>query len=196
MRIFGIVVIVIVVIAIVCLIVLARYGLFYSVSVSEKNVGPYLLVYKTHIGDYKSVGPIIGELYYDLKNNYSIETTKGFGLYYDNPQEVDKAKLRSIVGCIVEDRSVEDLKKVSNKYGVKEYPSSKSVVAEFPYKGQMSILIGIFRVYPKLGSYIKEHKYPQTLIMELYDQPNKRIEYISSINLSNDIFDGFFKSKE
>ena len=196
MRILGIIVIVIGVIAILSLIVLARYGLFYSVSVSEKNVGPYLLVYRTHIGDYKGVGPIISEIYDDLKNNYSIEATKGFGLYYDNPQEVDKAKLRSIVGCIVEGRSVEDLKKVSNKYGVKEYPSSKSVVAEFPYKGKMSIIIGIFKVYPKLGSYIKEHKYTQTPIMELYDQPHKRIEYISSINLSNDIFAGFLKSNE
>ena len=196
MKILGIIVIIIGAIAIVSLIVLARYGLFYSVSISEKDVGPYLLVYKTHIGDYKSVGPIIGEFYYDLKNNYSIETTKGFALYYDNPQEVDKAKLRSIAGCIVEGKSVEDLKKISNKYGVKEYPSSKSVVAEFPYKGKMSIVIGIFKVYTKLASYIKEHKYPQTPIMELYDQPNKRIEYISSINLSNDIFDAFLKSNE
>ena len=196
MKILGIIVIIIAVIAIVSLMVLARYGLFYSVSIPEKNVGPYLLVYKTHVGDYKSVGPIIGELYSDLKNSYSIEATKGFGLYYDNPQQVDKAKLRSIVGCIVEGRSVEDLKKVTSKYGVKEYPSSKSVVAEFPYKGKMSILIGVFKIYPKLASYIKEHKYTQTPIMELYDQPNKRIEYISSINLSSDIFDGFLKSNK
>ncbi len=196
MRILGIVVIVIAVIAIVCLIVLARYGLFYSVSISEKNVGPYLFVYETHIGDYRGVAPIIGELYNDLKNNYSIEARKGFGLYYDNPREVDKAKLRSIAGCIVEGKSLEDLKKLSNKYGVKEYPSSKSVVAEFPYKGKISILIGVFKVYPKLGSYIKEHKYPQTPIMELYDRPNGRIEYISSVNLSTDILDGFLKSKE
>jgi hypothetical protein len=196
MKILGRLVIVIAVIVIVSLIVLARYGLFSSVSISEKNVGPYLLIYKTHIGDYNNVAPIIGEIYDDLKNNYSIEATKGFGLYYDNPREVDKAKLRSIVGCIVEGKSVEDLKKVSNKYGVKEYPSSKSVVAEFPYRGKLSIFVGIFKVYPKLGSYIKEHKYTQTPIMELYDRPHERIEYISSVNLPNDIFNGFLKSKE
>ncbi len=196
MRILRILVIIVAVIVIVALIALAQYGLFYSVSISEKNVGPYLLVYKTHIGDYKGVGPIIGEIYYDLENNYSIKATNGFGLYYDNPQEVDKANLRSIVGCIVEGRSVEDLKKLRDKYGVKEYPSSKSVVAEFPYKGKLSILIGIFKVYPKLAPYIKEHKYTQTPIMELYDQANKRIEYISSVNLSNNIFDGFLKWKE
>lgn len=196
MRILGIVAIIIVVIAIVCLFVIARYGLFSSVSVSEKNVGPYLLIYKTHIGDYKDVAPIIGEIYNDLKNNYSVEATKGFGLYYDNPQEVDKAKLRSIAGCIVEGKSVEELRNLTNKYGVKEYPSSKSVVAGFPYRGKPSIFIGIFKVYPKLASYIKEHKYPLTPIMELYDRPNGKIEYISSVNLPNDVFDGFLKSKE
>lgn len=125
MKILGIIVIIITAIVIIAVIDLSRYGLFSSVSISEKIVGPYLLIYRKHIGDYKNVGPIMAELHYDLKNNYAIETAKGFGLYYDNPQEVDKAKLRSIVGCIVEGRSVEDLIRVSNKYGVKGYPSSK-----------------------------------------------------------------------
>lgn len=196
MRIAGIIAIIIVFILVALLIILSRYGLFSSVNISEKVAGPYLLVYKKHIGDYKNVGPIMEDIYYDLKNNYSIETTRGFGLYYDDPRQVDKAKLRSIVGCIVESRSIADLNKVSNKYGVKEYPSSKSVVAEFPYKGKMSIVIGIFKVYPKLGAYIKEHKYNQTPIMELYDQPHEIIEYISSVNLSDDVFDEFLKSPE
>lgn len=79
---------------------------------------------------------------------------------------------------------------------LKDTHLQKSVVAEFPYKGKMSIIIGIFKVYPKLSAYIKEHKYNQTPIMELYDQPNERLEYISSIHLSNDIFEGFLKSDE
>ena len=193
MKIIGIIGIIIVLVVIVLLIVLSRYGLFASVKIAEKNVGPYLLVYKKYIGDYKNVGQVMDKLYYDLKDNYGIDTTKGFGLYYDNPQEVDKEKLRSIVGCIVEDKSVNDLNSISSKYGVKEYPSSKSVVAEFPYKGKMSIILGIFKVYPKLSTYIEEHKYAQMPIMELYDQPNEKIEYISSVNLPKKLFDAFLK---
>ncbi|MDY6934726.1 MAG: GyrI-like domain-containing protein [Spirochaetota bacterium] len=196
MKIIGIIGITIVLVIIVLLIVLSMYGLFASVKIAEKDIGPYLLVYKKHIGDYKNVGQIMDKLYYDLKDNYDIETTKGFGLYYDNPQEVDKKKLRSIVGCIVEDKSVEDLNIIGNKYGVKEYPSSKCVVAEFPYKGKMSIILGIFKVYPKLNSYIDEHKYPQMPIMELYDQPNEKIEYISSIDLAKEVFDAFLISNK
>ncbi|MBI3772546.1 MAG: GyrI-like domain-containing protein [Gammaproteobacteria bacterium] len=196
MKIFKVTVIVISVVFITLLLVLSRYGLFASVSVSEKVVGPYLLIYKKHIGDYKNVGTVINELCSDLKNNYSLAPTKGFGLYYDDPRQVDKAQLRSIVGCVVEGKTREELSKVSSKYGVREYPSSNSVVAEFPYKGMISIFIGIMKVYPALGAYIKEHRYNQTPIMELYDMQNERIEYISSMNLPKEIFDEFLKSKE
>ena len=193
MKITKMIAIIIAAIVLLSTIALSRYGLFSSVNIVEKNVGPYLLVYKKHTGDYKNVGPIMDEIYYDLKNNYAIETTKGFGLYYDNPQEVDKAQLRSIVGCVAEGTSVEKLNKLSNKYSIQEYPSSKSVVAEFPYKGKLSIIIGVFKVYPKLAFYIKEHKYHQTPVMELYDNPNKKIEYVASINQSDDIFNAFLK---
>ena len=193
MKITKIIATIIAVILVLSTIALSRYGLFASVNITQKNVGPYLLVFKKHIGDYKNVGPVMDEIYYDLKNNYAIETTKGFGLYYDNPQEVNKAELRSIVGCIVEGISAEKFKKISDKYGIKGYPSSKSVFADFPYKGKMSIIIGVFKVYPKLSSYIKEHKYHRAPVMELYDNPNEKIEYVASINLSNDIFNAFLK---
>ncbi len=70
-----------------------------------------------------SAGPVMDKLYYDLKDNYSIETTK-------------------------------------------------------------------------LSKYIKDKQYMNTPIMELYDQPNDRIKYISSVNLPEDIFKGFLKSEK
>lgn len=171
--------------------VFSYYGLFASVDIKEKDAGPYLLVYTKHIGDYNKVAPVMDKVYYDLKDIYNIETTKGFGLYYDSPQEVSKDKLRSIVGCIVEGKSIIDLDEVTKKYSVKEYPLSKSLVAEFPYKGYISIMLGIFKVYPKLNKYIEEHKYDEAPIMELYDMPNERIEYIVSVRLPKEVFESF-----
>ena len=173
--------------------VLSYYGLFSSIQVAERDVGPYLLVYTKHIGDYNEVAPVMDKVYSDLKDRYDIETTKGFGLYYDNPQEISKEKLRSIVGCIVEGKSMTDLSDVKEKYGVKEYPLSKSVVADFPHKGYLSIVIGVMKVYPRLNEYIQERKYDQNPIMELYDQPNKRTEYIASVGLSKEVFESFLE---
>lgn len=173
--------------------VFSYYGLFTSVDVKERDAGPYLLVYTKHIGDYNKVAPAMDNVYYDLKDNFHIDTTKGFGLYYDTPQEVSKEKLRSIVGCIVEGKSITDLNEVSKKYGVKEYPLSKSLVAEFPHKGYISIMLGIFKVYPKLNKYLQEHKYVEAPILELYDMLNKRIEYIISVRLPNQVFESFLE---
>ncbi|WNO08478.1 GyrI-like domain-containing protein [Teredinibacter sp. KSP-S5-2] len=172
---------------------LSRHGLFSSVRISEKNTGPLLIVYKKHIGEYKNVGPVMDKIYYDLKNNHSIDTTKGFGLYYDNPKEVNRDKLRSIVGCIVEGRSKEELEHITGKYGVQEHPGSNSVVAEFPYKGKASIILGIFKVYPKLLAYINNENYPHNPIMEVYDLPNQKIEYTSSIELTADFYDALLQ---
>ncbi len=180
-------------IIIVIVLMLSYYGLFTEVKIVEREVGPLWLVYEKHIGDYKNVGPVMDIIYNDLLSNASIEAAKGFGLYYDNPQEIEKEKLRSIVGCILEkgdENKIEDLK---DKYKIKEYPSSKSVVVEFPFKGMLSIFIGIFKVYPKLSEYIKNHSYSQAPIMEIYDRTNKKITYVASVKLDPGIFDNFLE---
>jgi hypothetical protein len=104
------------------LIYLAKYSLFTSVNITYKNVGPYLLVNEKHVVEYKNVGPIMDKIYYDLKDIHRIVTTRGFGLYYDNPQQVEKTKLRSIAGCIMDLNSMIDSITIQKKYCVKEFP--------------------------------------------------------------------------
>ena len=185
--------IIVIFIVTVMIIILSWYGLFTPVKITQREAGPYLLVYQKHLGDYKNVGPIMDKIYNDLKENYHIETTKGFGIYFDNPQNVTTDQLRSIAGCIIEGNNVKDLGNLRHKYGVKEYPLSRSIIAEFPYKGKISVFIGIFKVYPRLAAYITQQKHPQNPIMEIYDQPNRKIEYVSSIQLSKETFDSFLK---
>ncbi len=62
MKIVGKIGIIVVLVVIVLVIYLSQYGLFASVNITEKNIGPYLLVYEKHVGDYKNVGPIMGAL--------------------------------------------------------------------------------------------------------------------------------------
>jgi len=193
MKIVGIIAIIASIVIIAGIIVLARYGLFASVKISEQTAGPYTLVYTKHIGDYKNVAPVMDSLYSDLKDNYGMEPPKGFGLYYDNPRDVDKEELRSIVGCILDDGGDGNLVKVQERYSIGEYPESKSVVVEFPYKGSMSIMVGMMRVYPKLNKYFAENDYSQTPIMEIYDQQNAKIQYVASVNLSQEIFQSFLE---
>jgi len=163
-------------------------GAFAQVKVAEKQAGPYLIVFQKQIGDYKNVGAAMDDLFYDLQDNFGLATTKGFGLYFDKPGETPTEELRSIVGVIVADKTAEELTKLPEKYGVTTFPESNSVVAELPYKGQMSIMLGVFKAYPRISEYVAEKGYGTTPIMEIYDQPNQILTYIVPHRLPQEVF--------
>ncbi|MCU0822480.1 MAG: GyrI-like domain-containing protein [Spirochaetes bacterium] len=187
-KIIGILVVVISIV----LLVLAYFGLFVPIKISEETVGPFWLVYEKYTGDYKNVGPVMDKLYYDLKKD-GIETSRGFGIYYDNPEKVDKDKLRSAVGCILENKDESKLDGLKKKYNAIQYPASNCAIVRFPFNGTLSIIIGIMRVYPKLGKYMKDHNYPEAPFIEIYNEAGEEIQYIAPINTDRGFFDSLIK---
>jgi len=159
-----------------------NFGAFTKVIVKEKEINILWIVYEKFTGPYKDTGPVMDKIYYDLLNKESIETYKGFGIYYDNPREVEPDKCRSIVGCIIEDRDIDKLEELRSNYNISQLSKSESVFAQFPYKGKMSIMMGIMKVYPKLTAYFEKNNIDKNAIMEIYNVPEKRIEYVSAID--------------
>jgi DNA gyrase inhibitor GyrI len=193
MKIFGIILGVIGVIIVALLIYLGYLGAFSTVTVTEKPLDSFWMVYGKHIGEYKDVGPVMDGIYHDLKDNYSITTTKGVGLYYDNPQEVPKEKCRSIAGCILEERDASRIDELKKKYMVREYPASNCVVAEFPFKTKMSIIVGIIKVYPALGNYVEEKGYTMGPSLEIYDKQGKKTVFVMSTDLELSLLESFLE---
>lgn len=175
------------------LLTLSYYGLFTKVKIAEKEIEEFWLIYEKHVGDYKEVGQVMDKIHSSLLGEDAIETSREFGLYYDNPKKVRKENLRSIVGCILDKQYEDRIEYLKKNYKVSKYPSSKSIVAEFPFKGKPSIFIGIFKVYPKLTKHIEQNNYSQGPIMEIYDTPNGKILYVASVNMDATIFDDFLK---
>ena len=190
MKVVGVIVGVVIVLIIAFL---GYYGLFTKITVEEKSFDSFWMVYKKHVGEYKGVGPVMDAIYNDLKDNYSISATRGFGVYYDNPREVPKEKCRSIVGSILENTELGRVDELKEKYFVREYPASSVVTAEFPFKGTLSIIIGIFKVYPKLGKYITEKGYESRPMFEIYDMPAMKTIYGMSKDLEAELLDSFLK---
>lgn len=156
------------------------FGILQEIQIHEQEAGPFKVVYETHIGDYSKIAKIQNELYNSLMND-GINTTKGFGIYYDNPKEVEKERLRSEGGIIIDEENYAKISELKGKYNVKDIPKTKNVVATFPYRNKYSIMIGIFKVYPKLNEYIEEKDYKQSPVMEIYDSSNNRIVYLFEI---------------
>ncbi len=171
-------------------------GAFKSVVVSELSDGPFTLVYEKNIGPYQETGKIQDKIYNSLLNNEKIETFKGFGLYYDNPAEVDKSKLRSISGCILEPKDYSQIDKLSKKYKIDEISASNYVYTEFPFKNKFSILLSIIKVYPELRKYVEQKGYKKNIpIMEIYDIPEKKIKYYIGVELEEDIYQRLISDK-
>lgn len=152
---------------------------FTKVVISEEMKEAFVLVYNDHIGDYKGTAKIQNDIYYSLLNNQQIETFKGFGIYYDNPQKVPKTELRSIAGCILEKSDYKQISKLKdNGFLIKEIPKQNYIATEFPFKSNVSIILGIFKIYPQFKKYIETNKLSQKEMMEIYDIPNKKIVYL------------------
>lgn len=153
------------------------YGGFYDVIIRTEIVGGEMIVCKKVTGDYKQTSSVTNEVYNYLLNDLKIQTYKGIGIFYDNPKQVKKEELRSEAGCVIEPEDVDKLDTILCKYEIKQLPCRESAVTEFPFKGGMSIWIGLIKVYPKLEKQVNVHGLPNQPVVEIYDIPNKKIKY-------------------
>ena len=177
MKIMKVVLIILAILVVLLIVVYAYYGGFSKISFRIENQGGETVVYENLTGDYSQSAKVGDRIYYTLLNDEKIETTKGIGIYYDDPKKVAKTELHSEIGCIVENADSVTLARLAEKYQVKTLPQSEFVVAEFPFKGKLSVLFGLMKVYPALEKFYKEHGYIESPVTEIYDVPNKKIIY-------------------
>lgn len=174
--------IIVVILAAIIVCYYAYYGGFSKVEFQIVEVGGETLVYEEMKGDFSQSNAIMDSVYCTLLNDCKIETTKGFGIYYDDPTKVETAKLRSDIGCILEDQDTVRVAELSDKLLVRLNPKAKCVVTEFPFKGSASVIIALSKVYPAMNEYLKANNLENdNPIMEIYDIPNKKIYYRKAI---------------
>jgi hypothetical protein len=155
---------------------LGYLGFFSTYTVVEREMGPYRMVYEDFTGPYEKTGPVMDRIYQSLKDD-GIETFKGFGMYYDDPAQVPGEKLRSKVGSIVEEKDWQKLAALKKRYTTIDFPLSRCVVVEFPYRSILSYMIGPMKAYPLLGEFMNTNNYQADYGLEIYDVPGKKIYY-------------------
>lgn len=177
----------IVLIAVLALIVIllvayTYYGGFNRLNIQIAEQGGETVVFEEIVGDYRQSGVAMDKIYHSLKDNDKIETFKGFGFYYDNPKKVEKSKLRSEAGCVIENADTGKVAVLSENFKTKVLPTKKYIVTEFPYKGKMSIMVSIMKVYPSLSEFAEKQGLDSDgAVMEIYDIPNGKIMYRKEI---------------
>ncbi len=160
----------------------AYYGGFSKIDIEIKQGGGETLVYRSVKGDYTKTGKVMDDVYEILLSEYEIETYKGFGIYYDNPAEVATEELRADVGCILPEEHADKINMLESEFKVETAPFGDFLVTEFPYRGQLSFMVGVMKVYPAMARYVEKEGFnPSTPVMEIYDIPGKIIIYRKEI---------------
>ena len=75
----------------------------------------YQMVYTYHVGPYYKVGPVMDRIFQSLRTNENIVCTKGFGIYYDDPEKTHPEDCRSDVGCILEKKDYRQIPRLKKK---------------------------------------------------------------------------------
>lgn len=121
-------------------------GLSKPVTVTVEERGPFHFLYQTHLGAYHDIGPKITAVE-EFAREQKIECPKTFGEFLDDPGAIEQDRLRSKVGCIVNDKPSVAL---PEGFSYELRPASQYAVGHF----EGSPAIGPFKVYPKVKEYI------------------------------------------
>lgn len=120
--------------------VLSYHGFFSTPEVREKEIGPYLVAVKRFTGSYYKVGPTMTEVDNWLREN-GVNSTKGVGLFYDDPAKVPESHRRSAVGNVLEGVDEVTLEKIKEKLELIEIKPSQAVVVDYPIKSPFPICL-------------------------------------------------------
>ena len=108
--------------------------------------------------------------------SFGLVSSKGFGIYYDDPKATPQDKCRSFVGNIIEKKDFDKIQELkASGLKIDSIPVSNTVVTEFPIKTSLSYMIGPMKAYPAISKYINERKYKVTLTFEVYDMKKEKI---------------------
>ncbi len=189
-KVLGAVALVIIALIVVTMV---RFGWFTKIEIMDETVPSMTLVAAYHQGEYAAVGPVMADLY-NSATEAGIVSEVGVGVYYDNPDSVVVDSLRALVGMTIEDSVSSLVDSLSGDYRVVEVPEMNAKVVHFPYKGQLSILFAVMKVYPALQKEFGD-AVSDSPIFEIYDIPNREIRFVIPQDIPGEVFESWLKDE-
>jgi hypothetical protein len=173
--------IIIAVLVVAILVFIGYSGIFYNVTITKREIGPFTMILKKHTGSYYKTGPVFDMVETALKKKIDTKKLKAVGLYYDDPAKVKKEQLRSECGFIVEKIDLEKIGALEDGFLMKDFKKTRCAVGEFPFKTFLSYMIGPSKAYPKLTEFSKGKTFSAEFGMEIYDTQSNIIQYCMPI---------------
>ena len=135
----------------------AYYGGFASPApINRVNAGPFHVAYAAHYGPYKNIGKKMRQLSESLEQ-HGITGFRSGGIFYDDPQIAGEDKCRSEAIAILTAAQMDKLRG-NPLFKTKTVERRHYLHTVFPYRGSLSVLAGMMKVYPLYKKYFSENK--------------------------------------
>lgn len=155
-----------------------RFGGFVNLVPVRSERGGEPVVFLSGRGPYQKSGRLMDQVYDELVHHHATGTTRGFGLYYDDPETTKAAERRYDAGCLIDTGPVPDSLQDDERLLKGKLPFGPCVEIRFPYRGKLSALIGALRCYPALAAYLGSNGLQGSgPAAEIYDIPGGNITY-------------------
>ncbi len=146
-----------------------KSGSFKKVVVSKVSAGPFIAMYQFRLGPYHESAETLFKVEKILKK-FDLLCSRSFGLYLDNPNEVDEPRLRSELGCLFDQKYKKQLENAvtESKADLKiKFIDSKNYIVGV-FEGSPALVS--LKVYPKLKQWAKENRYKlKQEVLEIYE---------------------------
>ncbi|MFA9388980.1 MAG: hypothetical protein ACERKD_04200 [Prolixibacteraceae bacterium] len=157
---------------------LGFYNAFYSPKFELSDEGGETIVYQAVNDRYQLTDSFMKQVFNELYEKNGIVITKGIGLHEYDPA-LDEQKLTTLfAGCIVADEDTASLARIKTSFTTGKTAYQEYIVSDFPLKGTMSLMFGMYKIYPKLNAYCTQNGYStEEPVTEIYNRVDKKIHY-------------------
>jgi hypothetical protein len=153
-------------------------GMFDKLSLEIAQVGPYPIVYREYKGPYDEVKFALHDVYRYLKTKRMQWTSRGIGIFYDDPRTVKQQDLRGIAGCVTDTL----LTNLDTPYKSQILPKTRAIVGTFHIRSFLSNYTGTQKYYSAKESFARENKVVLAgPVIELFDMGARRVFYIAPV---------------
>ena len=126
--------------------------------INRVEAGPWHIAYIRHKGPYKSIGKVLDQLEKELITA-GVEVERYGGIFYDRPEVVGNDKCRSDAFAVISAAQAAKLK--DNKAVRTRVLGRRGYLAtSFPFRGMLSVIAGVAKVYPEYQKYWQANKLP------------------------------------
>jgi len=141
-------------------------GGFAPVKIERGSVAGMEIVYTAYAGSYSKIAKSWARFQKEW-TAAGLKDCDAVGIYLDPPGTPD-AKLRWILGCRIDALSPEEKGSLRSKMSTASLPASDALLSVFPYKNDLSYMLGPMKVYPEMMKRAKADNVTPLLAIELY----------------------------